>query len=257
MLPGVFATYFVCHESQCHIIPKNISDDAALLADPFGVSLHSILQNPPPQAGTVLVYGLGTLGLLAVAILNRLFPNVEILAAGKYPHQAQAAKRIGAKQVYSGAPEDLILRIGEHTKNPLRHPWKGLPFLMDGVDIVYDTVGSPESVETSLRVLKPRGRLVISGVEAPKRFEWTLLYFKEVEMVGSNAFGYETYKGERRHAMDIFLELASEGLDISSIITHHYPFSDWRQAFSALMDKTHSGAIKVAFDFEISAGESK
>ena len=35
------------------------------------------------------------------------------------------------------------------------------------------------------------GTLVVSGVEPPKRFEWTPLYFKELRVIGSNGFGVE------------------------------------------------------------------
>jgi threonine dehydrogenase-like Zn-dependent dehydrogenase len=54
----------------------------------------------------------------------------------------------------------------------------------DGPCVVYDTIGSVETVETSLRLLMTGGTLVVSGVEPPKRFEWTPLYFKELRVVG-------------------------------------------------------------------------
>jgi len=39
------------------------------------------------------------------------------------------------------------------------------------------------------------GTLVVSGVEPPKRFEWTPLYFKELRVIGSNGFGVEEVGG--------------------------------------------------------------
>ena len=89
--------------------------------------------------------------------------------------------------------------------------------------MVYDTVGSPETVETAVRLLRPHGRLVVLGVEPPERFEWTPIYFKELAVVGSNAFGIEPFRGEHRHAIDIYLELAGEGLDLSRLVTHRFP----------------------------------
>jgi len=43
---------------------------------------------------------------------------------------------------------------------------------------------------------------VISGVEPPGRFEWTPLYFKELHIIGSNAFGIEELRGVRKHAFE-------------------------------------------------------
>jgi threonine dehydrogenase-like Zn-dependent dehydrogenase len=248
-LPGAFAPTFVCHESQCFPVPDALADEVAVLADPFSVSLHSVLRSPPPSDAPALVYGLGTLGLVAVAFLHTLYPEVKVYAIGRHPHQIALARTLGASEVLVGRPEELILQAAKLTgARPLR-PWRGLPWLLDGVGVVYDTVGSPETVETALRLVRSRGRLVMSGVEAPARFEWTPLYFKEVEVVGSNAFGVEPFRGERRHAIDIYLQLASEGLDLSELITHHFPLAGWREAFLACMHKRVSGAIKVVFDF--------
>ena len=253
-VPGAFAPRFVCHESQCFPVPGDISDEAAVLADPFSVCLHSVLQNPPLPSGdnaapSALVYGLGALGLMMVALLRQLFPEVEVLAVGRHPHQVELARALGAHEVLVGRPEALIERVAELTDaRPLR-PWQGLPWLLDGVGVVYDTVGSPETVETAVRLVRPRGRVVVSGVEAPRRFEWTPIYFKEVTVVGSNGFGIEPFRGERRHAIDIYLELASNGLDLSGLVTHRFAPEAWREALVACMHKRASAALKVVFDF--------
>jgi threonine dehydrogenase-like Zn-dependent dehydrogenase len=230
-------------------VPDHVSDHAAVLADPFSVSLHSVLHNPPPTDAPALVYGLGTLGLIAVAILRTLFPQVDVYAIGRHPHQTELASAYGAREVLVGPPQDLIQRVAELTgARPLR-PWSGMPWLLDGVGVVYDTVGSAESVETAIRLVRPRGRVVVSGVDTPNRFEWTPLYFKEVAVVGSNAFGIELFRGQRRHAIDIYLELASQGLDLAGLVTHRFPLQAWRKAFATCMHKRASAAVKVVFDF--------
>jgi threonine dehydrogenase-like Zn-dependent dehydrogenase len=131
---------------------------------------------------------------------------------------------------------------------PLQPP-SGLPWLLDGVGIVYDIVGSAQSLETAIRLVQPGGRVVVAGVAKPKRFEWTPIYFKEVRVVGSNAFGFEPYQGEQRHAIDIYLELASQGLELGHLVTHRFPLSAWRDAFTTLGKKRRSGAVKIVFDF--------
>jgi threonine dehydrogenase-like Zn-dependent dehydrogenase len=51
-------------------------------------------------------------------------------------------------------------------------PWSRRDWLQDGPAVVYDTIGSVETVETSLRLLATGGTLVVSGVEPPRgRFE--------------------------------------------------------------------------------------
>src|SRR5438093_823974 len=54
---GGFAPLVPAHESMCIPIPAGVADDAAVLADPFSVSLHGILKCPPSPGATALVYG--------------------------------------------------------------------------------------------------------------------------------------------------------------------------------------------------------
>jgi threonine dehydrogenase-like Zn-dependent dehydrogenase len=62
---GAHAERFAAHVSQLIAIPGDVSDEAAVLADPAGVSLRTILRAPPPAGQPVLVYGSGTLALAA------------------------------------------------------------------------------------------------------------------------------------------------------------------------------------------------
>ena len=64
-------------------------------------------------------------------------------------------------------------QVGEALGVDLQEPWRGLPMLNGGVDMVYDTVTSPETLEVGVRITRPRGSVVALGVEPPKRFEWT------------------------------------------------------------------------------------
>ena len=247
---GGFAELLPAHQSQCFPVPDAVSDEEAVLGDPFAVSLHAVLRWPPPDSGSVLVFGCGTLGLLAIAILRMLYPSVRILAVARYPHQARLAEAFGAAAVLSHRPtRGLVEAVARETGAELREPWRGLPMLDGGVDVIYDTVTSPETLEVGVRVTRSRGTLVGLGVEPPKRFEWTPLYFKELSLVGSNAFGEETFLGRRQHALAWYLEFLTERrFDPTPIISHRYPLEDYREAFLACYDQGTSGAVKVLFD---------
>ncbi len=244
-VPGVFAEQFVAHESQCFPVPDSVSDDAAVLSDPFAVSLHSVLRWPPREGKPVLVYGLGTLGLSAVAALREFHPESPIYCVGRYAYQETLARQFGATEVIVGESNALIEHIASLTGAEVLRPWSGVPWLLDGVDVVYDTVGTPETVETSIRLARAQGFVVVSGVEIPARFEWTPLYFKEINLVGSNAFGVETVRGDRVHAIEAYLTLAENGLDLTPMITHRYPLQEWRDAVLTIAHRKQTGAGKV------------
>jgi threonine dehydrogenase-like Zn-dependent dehydrogenase len=197
------------------------------------------------------VYGAGTLGLCAVAILRALHPGVRVLAVARFPHQARLAEKLGAHAVLPHAPAAAVIAgVARETGAEAVEPWRGLPVLDGGVDVVYDTVGKPDTLEVGLRVTRSRGRISVTGVEAPRRFEWTPLYFKEIAVIGSNAFGVEELDGERRHAMEWYFELVrSRGIDLTPILTHRFALADWKRAFRTGWDPGASGAVKMVFDY--------
>ena len=247
---GGFAPRVPAHESQWIPIPDAVGDDAAVLADPFSVSLHAILRNPPEESGTALVYGCGTLGLLAIEILRALFPRVRVLAVARFPHQAGLAERLGAARVLAPRPtREIIDGVGAFCDADQVRPWRGLPILNGGADVVYDTVSSPETFEVGLRIVRSRGTIVALGVEPPKRFEWTPLYFKEIRVVGSNGFGVEELDGRRQHAMEWYLEWVAEGrVDGTPILTHRFALDEYREAFMTCYAQGDHEAVKVLFE---------
>ncbi len=248
---GGYAPFFAAHQSQLFPIPESIRFEEAVLADPFSVSLHAILKAPPEDGATAIVYGCGTLGLLSIAILRALYPRTAVIAITRYPHQEAMARQYGAAEIiHNRKPIEIIERVADISGAKRYQPWNGKAMLMGGVDRIYDTVGSPESIEVGIRAARPHARIVISGVANPARFEWTPLYFKEIELIGSNAFGVETFEGQRRHSMEIYLDLLAQNrFDLSQMVTHRFRLDQYKQAFLGAHIKQNSSAIKVVFDF--------
>jgi threonine dehydrogenase-like Zn-dependent dehydrogenase len=248
---GGFAELLPAHRLMAIPVPDDVPDEVAVLADPFAVSLHAVTRNPPPPGGRAVVYGAGALGTTATAILRSLHPDVEVATVARWPAQADLARRLGATVFDPEPREALVEALADWSEAPLRRPWEGLPVAYPGhIDCVYDTVGYPQTVEVGLRVLGHGGSLVQLGVASPARFEWTPWYFKELRLVGSNAFGVEEVDGVRRHAIEHYLDLVRAGrVDLAGMLTHTFRLDDWRDAFRTIIDQGTTGAIKVAFDF--------
>jgi threonine dehydrogenase-like Zn-dependent dehydrogenase len=248
---GGYAELMPAHDSMLFPVPDSVPDELAVFADPCSVSLHAITRHPPPPSGRVLVYGAGSLGLCAVALLRALCPDVAVAVVARFDAQAELARRFGAAKVLAHEPrlaviEELVAWGGGRLHQPLQ----GLPMAFPGaIDVVYDTVGKPETFEVGVRVLRARGTLVKAGVHAPGRWEWSPLYFKEISWVGSNAFGVEEVDGMRKHAIAHYLDLVVDGrIDLRPMLTHIFRLEQWREAFLAIADQAEIGAVKVAFD---------
>jgi threonine dehydrogenase-like Zn-dependent dehydrogenase len=247
---GGYADLMAAHTSQIYKVPDNVPDELAVFADPFTVSMHSVTRHPPTPGGKVMVYGAGALGTCATAVLRALFPDVDVLVVARFEAQAELARKLGATVIGHTPALEVIEEAAAWSGGVLRDS-DGLPMAFPGgIDVVYDTIGKQETFEVGTRVLKARGTLVKAGVHGPTWWEDTPLYFKEISMVGSNAFGFEEVEGARKHGIEHYLDLVSAGrVDLTGMLTHTFKLTDWRDAFMALATQDESGAIKVAFDF--------
>jgi threonine dehydrogenase-like Zn-dependent dehydrogenase len=247
---GGFAPYVAVHESQCFPLPADVSFEAAVLADPFSVAFHSCLLLDPSPTASVLVYGLGVIGLATVQCLKNLFDVDRVYAVGRYPFQKELALRLGTQHVFTSRGEKLVEEVAAVTGAELYTPERGSKWTVEGVDGVLDTIGSAETLEAGMRFLTTQGRLVFTGVDTPRRCENTPHYFKELEIIGSNSFAVERYRGRTAHAFEFFLEFFQQGkLNPAALLTHKFPLAQYAQAFDALAGKSGSNAVKVVFAF--------
>jgi threonine dehydrogenase-like Zn-dependent dehydrogenase len=248
--PGGFAPRLAAHASMLFPVPDAVSDAQAAVVDPCAVALHALLRAPPRPGEVVLVIGCGALGLLAIHLLERLFPGVEVLATDVEPHLAARAQALGAAAFLPARGRALVEAVAARRGAEVLEPVRGLPWLLDGVDRVYDTVGLASTLEVGLRVLRPRGHLVLVGVAAPRRFEWTPLCWKELHVTGASGCAVDDDgAGGRAHGFQRVLDLTAAGrIDPATIVTHAFPLARFREAFAVAADKRRARSVKVLFE---------
>jgi threonine dehydrogenase-like Zn-dependent dehydrogenase len=244
-----WADRYTAHESEVWPVPEDLNDDQASLIEPMAVALHGVLRRRPQPGDRVLVLGAGIIGLLTLQALKALAPGTHVSILAKYTHQGQAAERLGADEIIGpmGDPYAKMARVtgAKHYQAMLN---RGM--LLGGFDIVYDCVGSSFTVMDSLRWTKAGGAVVILGISLDLlKFDATPIWFQEVDLIGSKTFGHETVNGRTLHTFDLVIEMLQEGaLTAEGLITHRFPFSDYRQAINTASDK-RKGSIKVTLTF--------
>lgn len=246
---GSWGEYFVAHRSQLLAVPEGLSDEAALMAEPFAVALHPVLRWPPAPGQTALVIGAGTVGLCVVAALKATAPGVRVVVVARYPHQAEMARRLGADEVIRDRGQALYERLSQTLGARLLEPIIGKPVPVGGADVTYECVGTGSSIDDALRFTRPGGRLVLAGLASlPRGVDWTPIWFKELELRGTYCYGYEQIPdGRRMRTLEYALELMAQGkVDLSGLVTHKFPLHRWREAIRTASRKGPSGAIRVA-----------
>lgn len=246
---GGWGDGYTAHETEVHGVPADISDDQAMLTEPAAVALHAVLRRPPRDDEHVLVLGAGIIGLLVVQAARAVAPGCRITALARYAHQAEAARRLGADEVLRrGAYSEIAQATGaRHYQAPLN---RGM--LLGGFDVIYDCVGSSRTVEDSLRWAQAGGAVVLVGVNLTRaRVDLNPVWYQQVDLVGSLAHGTDAWQGRRRHTYEWVYELFRSGrLTEAGLITHRFPFRDYRRAVATSMDKKCAQPIKVAFQYE-------
>ena len=248
-LGGGWAEQVVAHRSMLFRLTDGVSDRGASLHEPVSIATHGLLRRPPERGGQIAVVGCGIIGLAAIASARALFPDNEITAIARYPHQALAASACGAHHVVDGSADgghfdELAALTDSHLIGAKPHR-----MLSAGFQYVVEAVGTELSVTEALRMADNRGTVLLLGAATTHTYDLTPLFWKEIELVGAinHSFDPGPDGAPTRHsvarAVDI---LASGGLPHEVVVTHDFALEDFREAIATAIDR-QSGAIKVVF----------
>lgn len=248
-LPGAWGEQMLAHVSQLHRVPETLSDEVAVLVEPLSVALHAVLAARLEPAQRVLVVGAGSIGLLVLAALALLESPVPRVALARHPAQRRAAERLGATQVVGDADRDqadaaLMRAAGGRLHRPLIGPGVST----GGFDAVFDCVGSAASLDRSLRLVASGGKLVVvGGPGVIDELDWTLVWTRELRVLGSFVYGREESVEGAPHTFELATRLlASSDLPLGELVTHRFTLEQWPAAFRTSLDR-RSGTIKAVF----------
>jgi threonine dehydrogenase-like Zn-dependent dehydrogenase len=131
-----------------------------------------------------------------------------------------------------------------------RHkPLLGPDVLTGGFPLVYDCVGSPESVRDALTYVRSQGAVVMVGNAGilPK-FDITWVWAKEISIIGSYFYAPEPLRGGR-HTLELTLDhLASDGArGVERLVTHSFALERYQEAVVANIERNRFKSIKTIF----------
>jgi len=187
--------------------------------------------------------------LLVLAALRMTGHSCPVTVLARHPLQVETAERFGATHVLRGAGAgDAATQItGARAYQPIR----GKPVYAGGFDMVFDCVGSSRSVDESLRVAGPRGRVVLVGCAAEmNKLDLSFVWARELTISGCYVYGDEHSLGGHPHTFDVALKLIQEHpeIDLSALVTHVYPLESWQQAMQVSLARGKYSVLKVLFD---------
>ncbi|HLF88081.1 MAG TPA: alcohol dehydrogenase catalytic domain-containing protein, partial [Anaerolineales bacterium] len=249
---GSWSSHFVAHSSQIYRVPEQVTDENALMVEPFSVGLHAALQFWPGDHKRVLIQGAGTIGLVTLAALRTLGSKANITLLARYPFQKEAGERLGASEVILTKGVDIFHSIAQKTGGQVLKPIIGKNVLEGGFDHTFECVGNDASIDDVLRFTRSGGTVVLLGVPGiAKGIDWTPIFAKELSVYASNTYNRaERYQGQTWEAFELTLDLMARGvLDLGWMITHRYRLDHFDRAMKEIGKRGNTGIIKAVFEF--------
>jgi len=208
---GCFAEAFTLPIVNLHEVPDHVDDDQAVFTEPLAAAFQILQQLTIEGRPYITVLGDGRLGLLCAQVMAGL--NATVRCIGKHPDKLALCEKWGVKH----RPLD---EVG----------------LRQDQDIVVDATGSPSGLETAMKMVRPRGTIVMKTTvahDANRAIDLSPLVIDEVKLIGSRC-------GPFSFALDA---LAADKIDVLSLISKRVKLKDADKALASA-----KGQLKVLIE---------
>ena len=224
---GCFAEYLAIPVTNVWHADPRISKDLLSIFDPFGNATHTALSFPV-LGEDVLITGAGPIGLIATAIVKHAGARF-IVTTDMNPYRLALAKKMGAT---------VALNVKERSLDEVR---KELG-MKEGFDVGLEMSGNPQAFKDMIANMCHGAKIALLGIpSADLAIDWNTVIFNMLTIKG--IYGREMY--ETWYLMQSMLQT---GLDISPVITHKFPYTQFEEAFE-VMRSGNSG--KVILDWTV------
>jgi threonine dehydrogenase-like Zn-dependent dehydrogenase len=234
----------------CAKVPDSVSDEAAAFTVLGAIALQGIRLAQPTLGESVVVTGLGLIGLLSVQLLRA--HGCRVLAIDSVPDRLALARQFGAEVVDLSQGHDPVAVAQQFSRGR-------------GVDAVILTVSSKsnEPVHQAALMCRKRGRIVLVGVTGLE-LSRADFFEKELTFQVSCSYGPGRYdatyeeKGidypvgfvrwtEQRNFEAVLDMMADGRLDVSPLISHRFDIADAEKAYELIGSSAPSMGILLQY----------
>ena len=217
---GGYAEFVKARADMLVKLPDGLDSSlACTLGCSATTALHAAGTIAPVQLGdTVLIYGAGGVGYSLIQVCK--LRGARVLVVGRSERKLQLARDMGADEVIQATAEPVVETVKRLTDN-------------DGVDIIFELVGTRETMDVSLQCLRKRGRLVFIGYSEDQLIATPLLLvIGEVQILAS--------VGSTQQDLIDAVNLASAG-KLRQVIDRTGPLTDVNDTLNALKNGEIAG----------------
>lgn len=143
---GAFAEYLTLPIANLHLVPENVSDEEAVFVEPLAANFEMLEQVHLKPTESVVILGDGKMGQLAAQVLG--LSGCEVMMVGKHEEKLALVERRGVRTYVLDDAQHFTLENGRRT------------------DMVVECSGAAHGLELALRLVRPRGSIVLKSTVA-------------------------------------------------------------------------------------------
>ncbi len=210
---GAFADYLALPVENLHLVPDEVSDDEAVFVEPLAANFEILEQVHLKPTDRVIVLGDGKMGQLAARVLA--LSGCEVTLVGKHPDKLLLVEHLGIAACLVENADDVI----QHGRRR--------------VDLVVECTGSEQGLELALRLVRPRGTLILKSTVATKsNLHLAPIVIDEIRVQGSRCGPFAPALRALRQKL----------IDVRPLISGRYSLDEGLSAFQYAQQK---GVLKV------------
>jgi len=235
LLPGGFSSETLVLNTPSYSflsqIPSSLDDITATLLEPTNCAFHIAMRANIKPGDTVLVFGLGPIGLIASQVLKNMGAGV-VIGTDRSKTRLEQVKKTGLIEVIDRNDDNWLEQVKEAVG-------------VDGVDVIIEATGAPAVLLDAFQAVRLGGRIVAGSVYHGNitNFEPLQIMRKELTIVGAKG-PYPHLKTDGTSVVvDVLNKLQN---DLKKIITVY----EYKDALKAFDDIASGSAIKAVITFK-------
>lgn len=225
---GGFAEYVAVPAANLLELPEGITYEEAAMLEPMAVAVHAMRRTVWEPQKSVVVCGLGTIGLLLVMFLQEAGAQ-NVLVIGNKDFQKDIVQKLGIvpDNFCDVREENVDTWLQEHTYN-------------QGANTFFECVGKAETLHQALDNTAPNGRVMLVGnpysdMSLDKAAYWKILR-NQLTLNG-------TWNSSFMHSAEddwnyVLKRLEERRIRPSQLITHLLQFDELQYGLSVMKEKS-------------------
>jgi L-iditol 2-dehydrogenase len=224
---GCLSEYIIMPENSCLKIPNCLSFEEAVISEPLAIGYYATKLAGSLKGKTIGIFGFGPIGM-SVLLSAKLKGASRIYVTDKLNLRLNLARQCGAG--WTGNPDESDIVDNISSTEPLL------------LDLVFECCGKQEAVDQSIKLLKPGGKLLLIGIPEFERWTFSSDDFRHKEIALQNV------RRQNECTPAVLDLIAKKSVDVTPMITHHFPFNKTDQAFE-LVSAYRDGVMKAMIIF--------